>query len=674
MRTIMFDRDSSILNDDLDDFLEKLRVPITFSPPPEFDWLLSPWSQTRWYLISKNGTTRKDKDGKWINAIKINWHQLLPNGKYLTDHEYSHILERTRRLIASMRTGPYASSDRSETQYTTALYLFSLIRWMILQGYHIPPYATLTFSVLTRSDFSTFCEQLECGMPGIESFNMRAGEFLDSLTTKQLKTLRKPCGLINRDLLGNSINIEPIRLHTPATDIFLRTYETCTKYPEFNISKANKHREHIGNRNERILELAKKPASETVVTEYLRVWNLLHRHSQVIDGLLTFDPIENTTFTSVLDDINFTHKGRTPTIPTNIALYYLDAAIKWVVEYGESLINYRDMLNVKLAEIKGDRTARNDYYAPIAFNNTPIPKELAELGIKRFHRNPAGTSNKKIRENLSVCEATECLLAACFIIITTFSARRRSEILDLTTNCIHDDYDGYVLDIGLQKASAHYILDHVQRPIPTLVMITVDLLLKMNKDARENTKDHVLASYLFTQHKTSGISNLKNNDIEKRLDLFADIIEVPTFLINGDGDTKRRWYIRPHECRRFFAITYFWNSDSSNLQSLSWFMGHLTKEETERYIKEECNSNELPTSIVNLTIEALYSNATKGDKIKLKAIAFEHFDVKNLDFIEEKYLTSFIEDLYNNGSLSVEIISAPETKTGTAICIHFSGN
>lgn len=647
----------------IDEHIKKENSQLSFEKPPGFDWLLSDWNDDIWLLIGWDGS-RTDPE-------KINWAQLLPNGDSLLEDKYSYILERTKRVIALMRSGKYASATRSSTQVTTALYCFSLIRWMVLKGYSESPYIHLTYEILTTDDYEIFCSQIEYGIPGVESFFERIKDYMDDLSSSGVASILKPNGMVDRNILGHKLNIEPHRLSIPRIDVLLRKYESCNKYPKFNITKNKKRREHISNRDETIVTLAANPASETVVNELLNIWELLYTHSHSTDGLLSFNPLRDTNRSSILSEINYVEKGRTPNIPMDIALHYISESITWIIEYGAELIELNNNVNYEMDKLKKNKTSRDDYFAPNAFKNVDIPEALQPLNITRYNRHQTGTPREVTRNNLSIKDALECLEAACFIAIATFSARRYEEITNLTINCIKKDYDGFVIEFAAQKASAHHLLESLKRPIPSIVLMAVNLLEELHKGLRSKTDIKEYNKLLFLKKTQNGINKLTNTDITNKLDLFADIIKSPTFFLPND-DTERRWYIRPHECRRFYAYTYVWSTPDSNLYALSYFMGHGGIEETQRYANNAIAGSEFPDHIKILTVNALLSDKAKGDANKLKEITLKHFNVENIQFIDEMLLGPYLQKLYESNQLFVEIINTPETFSGKNICIHYT--
>lgn len=630
------------------------------------DWLLSDWDDDAWILSGRNGSTTE--------PVIIRWKSLLPNGLMLTDPKYSAILESTKQLIVAVRIGSTARITRSVNQKNLALYLKSIIRWMIIRGMDKQPVPYMTYSMLTPSDFNDFCKSLDYGMISVEDYKIRISDYLDNLNKTDFNLLLDKSGLINRSKLGRKIHINPKNLYSPSLLKLFDKYEPHdSTRTDFIISRRAKNREYISNRAMHIDEATKLFASETVISDYLRAWSYLYELSGKIDNLIIENPFRDHTRNSILESINHTPKGRTPNIPIDMALYYLNSAIEWVVKYGPDLVKYKKLLDISLDAIMEKRTSRRDYYAPQAFNSVEQPSSLKSLNIRRYHRNATGSSSKVIRDNLSVDESIECLTAACFVLITTFTARRREEVLNLNPDCTFNDYSGSMISFQIQKASANHILETVARPIPALITMAVSVMSKLSLHLNSRSNCSHFDRLLFITEGRNGLTRLKDSLLLSRLDLFADIIEVPTFY-DSKYQIHRRWYLRPHEARRFFAYTYYWNSSETKLDTLSWFMGHLDLSETERYITDMVSGSELPNAITTLCISAMQYSNPNNDLVKLKEAACEYFQVENINFIPDTQLEKFISHLSSTGHINIEIINTPSSTSGKAICVHYLEN
>jgi hypothetical protein len=641
----------------------KDRGELNFHQRGKFPWLLSRWHDPIWVLTGRNSSKEL--------TVNIHWAILLPNGDYLTSPKHKELLETLKRLVALQRFGRNASTSSSHTQLNTALYLTSIVRWMSLRGLGSSPFVKLSFSSLTKDDFEDFCQKLPHGFTGVEMKCDRVAEFLRVHTSEQIRPNSILSSVIDRRLIASATNISPNSMANARVEATVRKFEYGHTYPIFQASQNYLRREFIGHKQLTFDKKSKMLASETVVNDFLNTWKLLHDHSSAIDGLLTFDPYESSCVANVIKAIPHTPKGRTPSIPMDIGLFYLDASIKWVIIYGDKLTDLWLECESKWQLIQPISSGRRDHYAPRIFESLNTSFEINGIKITRYNRNQSSFTNKEIRSNLSLEEAIDCLYAACFIIIATFSARRKEEILNLTIDCIESDYDGYVLDFLAQKISSSNKLEQLKRPVPDLVLNAVLLLKKIQSKNRDELDVSEAGRLLFARHTGERLVKPSNQHLVLRLDLFADVIQVPTFS-KPTEEHLRRWYVRPHEIRRFFALTFFWSTPDSKLDSLGWFMGHVSNEQTERYITESMGGDAIPESILNLLVTALDEKIPGKKNSAFEEIILDEFNQAPIETISARNLEAFLTDLIEKKQVSVEVIDVPpgfRSISGKEICI-----
>lgn len=644
------------------DFISKRKL--TFDSENTFNWLLSDWSSDVWELDGPNGSKE--------NTVKIYWRQILPNGEFLTDSANHRILEKCKRLITTIRHGHDASVKNSEGQRHSFLYLISIIRWMCLCNLGSHPYQELSFKVLTRDDFQSFLGLLSTGSDGVEKKVARVSACLAENQFGKTNSLMLKSGFIDRARLAELLNVDRSSLKSPRVEAVIREYEPEIRYPDFRVPQNSKRREHITNRQELFTDEANSLASETVIRDYLNIWKLLYFHNDQIQGLLSFDPFNFSCPTKVLNSISHKKKGRTPNIPIDIALTYLDHSIRWVIDYGEDLIGVWKHCELEWARIRKNENTRRDHYAKRVFDSVNLPASLKPLQLKRYNVNQTAVTISGIRSNLSIEEAMECLYAACFIVIATFTARRKEEIMTLTVDCVEKQYDGYVLDFNAEKISFSNRPVKLQRPIPDLVFHAVRIIKSIQQDHSDRSLDSENSQLLFSIEKGGRLVKPSAWYICKKLDFFADIVEIPTFT-KQEETQPRRWYLRPHELRRFFAYTFFWSSPDSNLETLSWFLGHLNAEDSEHYITNIIAGSEIPKNLRSLVIAGIQDEATKGHRMALKKLIENKFNGKPIELIPEEFLEQYITELVASKKVRADVINSPTQYSGKAICIYIEG-
>jgi hypothetical protein len=146
------------------------------------------------------------------------------------------------------------------------------------------------------------------------------------------------------------------------------------------------------------------------------------------------------------------------------------------------------------------------------------------------------------------------------------------------------------------------------------------------------------------------LQSLETN-VDYLLDLFCDYIGTPT---NEEG---RRWYIRSHQLRRFFAISFFWQFKYGNLPALAWMLGHLTPEHTYAYIREAIGGTELTQEEARYTANAILCGPEIQALEELRQLMLTHFNTSDITLISHDELQGYIEMLLSDGTLQLRPIS-----------------
>ncbi len=451
---------------------------------------------------------------------------------------------------------------------------------------------------------------------------------------------------------GNENSINP---STRLQSALNSKYET-TALPEWLDKKYRKGREHLSHRARKFEKTVNSTVSTSTLSGMLIGFRIIGRFASLLP-----EELESLGWCAELnaEDLGkkygYSHKKRTPTIPVQTAMEYLDNSLAWIVEIGPDLVTAKHDCDGQLKQLMEGKKSRKDHFAKqvdVRLSQALRKKlETQGLNIKRYNAHASTKNHAYIRNNLSIEEAVECLVAACFIVISTFSCKRISEVLNLTTNCARPALDGgWEIVFGLRKASPVEALSLVGRPVPDVVRQAIDLLFELRpKDIVCRGEDIdmdplFLSTYKVTKSTHEAIQ-LENSALYGSIELFADIVEIK---MNPKG---QRWYLRSHECRRFFAITYFWHERYAGLPALSWFMGHNDIVATMGYVSEEIIASEMPEE------EARYAAIVMQEKGEdaipgLEQLANEakiRFNTNNLNIINQHQLEDYLKLRFEQG-------------------------
>ena len=317
---------------------------------------------------------------------------------------------------------------------------------------------------------------------------------------------------------------------------------------------------------------------------------------------------------------------RTKNIPREIFFKLMDRAIRWVVDYADPLIEYRDKAlehynDMCANESRGGTAENRRHYAAKRmaqfFDDHPLKVFAGEPGapypITSFDKNQIdsilaskrtisddqvqralslvadGATYKTAADAVGISKASlsrilnggwrkpgfgldkvlHCYLpTACLLVIYCFTARRQVEIESLEAGCCIETTEGPY--IRMYSAKVDQAFDYF--PTTRLVKKAVSVLEKLSAPVRSGDSQGLLqvpslqgGHYHFWQ---SG-----------KINEFANMVEA-------DGDKKNKCVFSEHQFRRFFAMTYFFRYDAGDLPSLSWHMRHSDFEMTMKYLTD----------------------------------------------------------------------------------------
>lgn len=266
-------------------------------------------------------------------------------------------------------------------------------------------------------------------------------------------------------------------------------------------------------------------------------------------------------------------KTQTALMPAEIGFTFISNAIKFHRDYAPHLVKYIQELDDYYAReiianfAKTTIKSRVHEFRQQTFNSVPIPVELKELNIKTYGQ--CSSSRGKyhnhgiLRNHISTSELISFYGITTRILIHTFTACRSLSATLLERDCLTlSKLDGlWDIKLKIPKSSSSNELEIIKRPIPKVIWDFIYAYIEfIDQRHPENS-----TLWPVNNGKDSKRSELANR---KYLDQFADWIGVPL----KDG---KRWYVRPHQFRRFFAAFFFYLGGSSHLEPLRWMMGHI---------------------------------------------------------------------------------------------------
>lgn len=341
--------------------------------------------------------------------------------------------------------------------------------------------------------------------------------------------------------------------------------------------------------------------------------------------------------------------GRFTTVPPSVVLHSLRHAIEFYLKFGEALIDKY----LSLAEVFGPQerlTASSSEEFGFEYS-VCLPARmwcLSGAGVIDRHKPESKDEYfRKLRLGKGFWELMMVLYGAIQITFGTLTARRVSEILGLPADkCL--DRSGKYLVFANAKSGHNGMRANELRPIPPIVSRMVKSLVRLQTGLIQLQHLDGYTSLFARPNKCYiGLSERRRGYNNNRcLDLFCDYVEVPCDM------QGRRYYIRTHQLRRFFAMAFFWSGAPGGPDVLRWFLAHNDPEHLYRYITEETPGAALKSVKANYTCHLV--RESDHEVSALTELLERHFGARRFSVLTDSELEEYIEELMAVGKISIE--------------------
>lgn len=669
-------------------------------------WLISPIHAPEW-IISKGEETRYI-DNNIRDHYTYKWSTKLYDGTNLISQENNKLLREMQRLAFLIRELP--GGPKKLLTFKSFLWSLNfLVRWMFVHGNGLNP-RRYSLTQITQHHLIDFFIDLSKGgtvfalryperflqavAPSAlgrapsreeleEPLNLHIETCLQvSLWLKKNKLMKKKdrssngeleldpnsfCQLINVD--GGTVSGGP-KWHA-----FLHQFdfnENNSNNSKTLVSGASSCRREMPT--QRLLtneEVKNSLMSEKSLSKYfsdIKYILGIYRHlPNICPNPINIKPKEISQTISNITSI----AKHTPWIPLPTAMAYTTEALRWVHVYGEDLVSfflkaYEELYENGLLISAPTPDKENPTKADLALlykkltkqrdeiiDNISLPASIRSLNIKGM--GCYGSINgkrafKKLRDSPSLMDAIMVLIGAISVVVTMTKPMRESEFRSLKRDCLHHvKDDGYWLMQEVKKKSLEGSLSRDARPIPVISATAIQLLRTLTDGIKKivGITDPWLISSLMTLPSFGlfepGISVPNSSRFIQILDAFCDYVAI------SPDSQGRRWYLRIHEMRKSFLITFFWTFRYASLDASRWIAGHNDTSHVYQYIQANFPGEELPALEAEYASKILreYKEFGPPDGTKevdtLYRTVCEHFSVLDVSWIDEKTLRDWLE-------------------------------
>lgn len=407
-------------------------------------------------------------------------------------------------------------------------------------------------------------------------------------------------GLLSRDYIGSILGRPPTSLHNANFRLFIRQFEPSLTHDHL-LQKGVRKNLH-NTQNTRTLEDAADGAmGVSAFTDNLVMLKLFFQGHDIL-------PQDIPELNFNVDELVLEHaqylkpSGHTKLLPLEIGFKCLNQASKWIVVYGEaiveSLIFYTEEFiaidqnnSLSKQSVKKNKLFQQTKHLWMTKGMLNLPAQplfeslnITRLQTKEKKNFPLDQSNYKM--------VMEAFFGACAIIIGIVKPIRNTELSTLDRNCLSTDNgnNGAFMRHMVGKTGALGVNSFIERPIPYVAAHAIQLLQVLGESLTTiyGDKSEYANSLFYIPGRGFKCPSGKKVDWKLNLciDTFCDAVKMPVDKLG------RRWYVRIHEMRKFFLLLVHRHLGDSGKELLRYMAGHSNRHHIEDYTAYDPSDSE----------------------------------------------------------------------------------
>jgi len=248
----------------------------------------------------------------------------------------------------------------------------------------------------------------------------------------------------------------------------------------------------------------------------------------------------------------------------------------------------------------------------------------------------------EFRRGRGLLQNIQVLYGSFTHLVGPLTARRQMELLRLPIKgCL--DTSRTFIHFGNRKSGAAGLLEKEVRPIPPAVEIPISIIEAFHcRLVKEGLSQK--AGLLFDLPGWQGMRIPTVPSFNSCLDAFCDYFQTPLTI---DG---RRHYLREHQFRRFFIISFFFSARIGDLDTLRWFVAHVDAEHLWHYLTNNVSGDLYREAAAYfLTDELLLPEESRVIEMHenvhdhLAALVQERFGTRKFSLVDADALEGYLE-------------------------------
>lgn len=669
-------------------------------------WLLSDFSKNQWHIANKN--TRR-VGVAWRGHFVLDWEVPLADGLYLTDLPHHTMYMLAKKIIFLMRALPTSGISSGISHRKLFLCVKVILQWMYLHGERFQPDLCMFQRIDQQAVEDFVCELKQGGVAWVlraphrtliwlykEALRQRppvdieANSFLvprsdreaiiqwlqthDYYVQEKQDWTGEPVRSCSRLKLAQILHVDVETLRSsPKFAAFIRQFEPdlLALNPHLLLpARGIRGAEAPSHAMPTLDEMRRATYSACAMRHYVLVWSQLQGLTRQLSGSLKF---VNTLDLPALYRI--ANSGRedmhTLWVPMTTALAYTREALRWASQYTDALVAfYLEAIDVFQSRGWFSYQADSVSYdmALSAMRDRWVvencPAQLRPLGIcgwtSWFSKNQPGPF-RNLREQPSLNDVMQVMIGSAIVLVGITKPSRESEILALRKDAVRfAPGDGYWLEHMLAKSVVADRHAQTAKPIPAITARVLSALVRLSDgvDALLRSNDPYARERIFYLPSFVRDASLKTKlyepvDVSRLLNRFCDYVGLSL------DEYGRRWYVRVHELRKSFLITFFWCFRYASLDAARWVAGHSNGSDLYAYIEANFPGEELPHLEAEYAAMQLWRFQTEGDgeatnTAELYLAVCTHFAVREISLIPARELNDWLELAFLQGIYRIE--------------------
>ncbi|WP_054201517.1 hypothetical protein [Pseudoalteromonas undina] len=400
--------------------------------------------------------------------------------------------------------------------------------------------------------------------------------------------------------------------------------------------------------------------SETLIENYITALKLLNTVNGRDDTSQYFPTIMTSiTCSRIREHVKLKKKGRFKTLPPQLVFNLIKNCYEFIQKYQDSIFSsVQSVLAEGLTKSTGKNSNKDFFQHKSPKHDPNIPStergawtntgalllicdKLQNLGVDRL--SIPGTEEdvfEKRRNNKSLFDLYNVLIGSIQTLTGVIMAKRIDELItlkphhNLSPNIDPSSEKGkktvYELVASLKKSGSggeHGQNSSIARPIPRSFALIIWKLEQFNQGLiKANLTKSSLSLFNNIDPVKLKIGQVNVRSYNSHLNAVCDYFELPVVIFGNDE--HRRYYVRQHQLRRFFAMVFFWSKGFDGLDTLRWMLGHTDLEHLYRYITESETGAVLNGIKASYIIDAMDKNKLDNMQELVEKLA-ERYGVNN---------------------------------------------